>query len=266
MSWELKPAVKKLPVLKDPIFVEGLPGIGNVGKIAADFIIDEVGAKKLFDCVSYSLPNSVFVNEKNLVELPMIEVYYKKWNGAAKGRKDMLILTGDIQPTDEVSSYEFCEAILDMIERFGGKEIITIGGIGLADVPKKPAVYCTANNKKIIADYKKTVKLNTELYGIVGPIIGVTGLLVGLAEKRKIDAICLLAETLGHPAYLGIKGAREIIKVLNKRLKLGIKLGALDREVDELEAEIAKSTEFDKVVKTSKLQKLKKVEETSYIG
>jgi len=29
------------PKLKDPILIEGLPGIGNIGKLAVDFIIDD---------------------------------------------------------------------------------------------------------------------------------------------------------------------------------------------------------------------------------
>ena len=34
--------------LNKPIFIEGLPGIANVGKIAVDFMIDELKAKKLY--------------------------------------------------------------------------------------------------------------------------------------------------------------------------------------------------------------------------
>ena len=35
----------KTPKLYKPIFIEGLPGIGNVGKVAVDFLIDEFKAK-----------------------------------------------------------------------------------------------------------------------------------------------------------------------------------------------------------------------------
>ena len=35
----------KTPKLNKPIFIEGLPGIGNVGKLAVDFLIDELKAK-----------------------------------------------------------------------------------------------------------------------------------------------------------------------------------------------------------------------------
>ena len=89
-GWKATPHVKKLPKLSKPILVEGLPGIGNVGKVAVDFLIDELKAKKLYTLFSYTLPHSVFVNEKNLVELPAIDIYYKQ----RKGKKDLLFLTG----------------------------------------------------------------------------------------------------------------------------------------------------------------------------
>src|SRR3989339_912985 len=127
-TWKISQFGKK-PNLNNPILIEGLPGIGNVGKVAVDFIVEELGAKKLYGISSYTFPHSVFVNEDNLVELPSIEIYYKKFNG--KGR-DLLLLTGDVQPIDEVSSYEFSEKMLDLLQTFKGNELITLGGIGLA--------------------------------------------------------------------------------------------------------------------------------------
>ncbi len=59
--WKIKQIGKK-PKLKSPILVEGLPGIGNVGKVVVDFIIDKLKAKKLYEFSSYSFPHSVFVN------------------------------------------------------------------------------------------------------------------------------------------------------------------------------------------------------------
>ena len=70
--------VGKIPKLNNPLFIEGLPGIGNVGKVAIDFMIDELKAIKLYEITSSAFPHSVFVNEENLVELPTVEIYYKK--------------------------------------------------------------------------------------------------------------------------------------------------------------------------------------------
>ena len=264
MTWKIKQFGKK-PKLKKPVLIEGLPGIGNVGKVAVDFMIDELKAVKLYELFSYTFPHSVFVNEQNLVELPAIEIYYKKM----KKGNDIILLAGDVQPIDEVSCYEFSELIVKMLKEFKGSEIITLGGIGLQAVPKKPKIYCTGNEKKIVDKYKKGTNLNPEIYGVVGPIVGVSGLLLGLGGKSKIPAISLLSETYGHPMYLGVKGAREILKVLNKKLELGIKLSDLDKEIKELEMEMMKRTEdLQEVSRKTAIKKLKGKlgEETSYIG
>ena len=46
MEWEIN-ALGEVPKLRDAILIEGLPGIGNVGKLAVDFLIEELKAKKI---------------------------------------------------------------------------------------------------------------------------------------------------------------------------------------------------------------------------
>jgi uncharacterized protein len=254
----------KLPKMNGPIFIEGLPGIGNVGKVAVDFLIDELDAEKIYEITSYTFPHSVFVTEDNLIELPVVEIFYKK----LKNKKEVILLGGDVQPVDEISSYEFSEIVLDLTQKHKTKEIITLGGIGLNDIPKRPKVYYTGNTSKIVKSYKCDLVSN-KLYGVVGPIVGVSGLLLGLASKRKIDAVSFLAETYGHPMYLGIKGAKEILKVLNLKLGLNINLNKLDKEIKNIENEILKKTDqLNEVTKQMALKKLQKKlgKDVDYIG
>lgn len=259
-TWKLE-QVGKLPPLKNPLFIEGLPGIGNVGKVAIDFLIDELKATKIFEITSSSFPHSVFVNEKNLVELPTIEIYHKKMKG-----RDLLLMGGDVQPIDEAGCYHFSNDVLDLLERRGVKEIITLGGIGLSEIPKKPKVYMTANTAKSTSLYKKELKgiVESSLYGVVGPIVGVSGLLVGLASQRKMNAVCLLAETYGHPMYLGIKGARELLRALDVKLNLKLNVRKLEREIKDIEAEI-KNTEVQDPSKAGTFVK-GQTPEINYIG
>ncbi|MAG38518.1 hypothetical protein CMO90_00340 [Candidatus Woesearchaeota archaeon] len=247
---------KKDLKLSEPILIEGLPGIGNVGKIVVDTVVEELKAKKVLDFFSYSLPNSVFVNEDSLIELPKIELYHKKLDG-----KDFLFLTGDVQPMEEQSSYEFTDKVLELVNGYGCKEIITLGGIGINEAPEKPRVYCTGNSKQLVNTFKK-FQVDTKLYGIVGPIIGVSGLLLGLSKNKKIDAAAILAETLGHQMYIGIRGAREIINVLNKKYSLKISTKNITKEIKKLDEEM--NSETSKKHKT--LNQLKQYKETNYIG
>jgi len=157
---------------------------------------------------------------------------------------------------------------LDIIGKFRAKEVITLGGIGLGEVPKKPKVYCTGNSKKIIKKYKNGM-VNDKLYGVVGPIVGVSGLLIGLAKRRKIDAISFLAETYGNPMYLGIKGAIEILKVLNNKLNLNINMNRLHKEIKDIETDLlGKTDQLSEISRLTAMNKLKNKlgEGVDYIG
>ncbi|MFH1455355.1 MAG: PAC2 family protein [archaeon] len=233
--------------LNKPILIEGLPGIGNVGKIAIDFMIENLKAKKIMEITSNQFPHSVFVCENHLIELPTISIYYKKIKG-----QDYLLLAGDIQPVDEEGCYDFCDVLLDWFEIHKGQAIVTTGGIGLHHIPKKPKVYVTGNNAKFVKTFKDCEK---KIYGVVGPIIGVTGLLLGLAEKRKIPAVAVLTQTFGHPSYIGIKEARETLKTLNNRFDLNLKIKQLDEEITAIEKEL-----------TEKAKLLKEVAESTHKG
>jgi uncharacterized protein (TIGR00162 family) len=256
MSWILKQVADEK--ITTPILIEGMPGIGNVGKIAVDFLIEELKTKKIYEMHSYSLPHSVFVNENNLVEMPKIEMYHLKFK-----KKDFLFLSGDVQPADE-SCYEFTEAVVELCRKYKCKDIITIGGIGLMDIPKKPKVYCTGNSKKAVEKYKDK-SINTSLYGVVGPIIGVSGLLLGMADK-DMDAVAFLAETYGHPMYLGVKGAKEVLRILDKEFGFGIKLAKLDKEITDIEQDMLKRTEELAKIQQGTQLPLKTGQEVNYIG
>ena len=254
--------LSKAPKVKQGVLVEGLPGFGNVGKLTVDFIIDSLKAKPIARFTSHAMPHSVFVNEKNLIELPAIELYHKSRAG-----RDLLLLAGDVQPISEESCYAFSHKVLDVLEQLNCKELITLGGIALRKVPKKPRIYCTGTQRKIVQGYLRETGVNAELYGIVGPIVGVSGVLLGLAAQRHMQGVSLLAETYAHPLYLGVSGAREILKVLNKKFSLRLSIKALDKQIQELEKEMSGKSSGGHI-QHSRLSRLRRSmkEEMSYIG
>ncbi|MFA5887829.1 MAG: PAC2 family protein [Candidatus Nanoarchaeia archaeon] len=204
----------KKPKIKEATMITGFPGIGNVGKIAIDFLIDHLKPEKIMEISSDSFPHSVFVTEHGLLELPLVRIFYKKVKN-----KEFVLVTGDAQPITEEGCYAFCNKLLTIAKDLNCKEIITMGGIGLGKIPKKPKAYIAGNNKAYIKGFPNC---NIKIYGVVGPIMGVTGVLAGLAKERNMLSAVLLAQTFAHPVYLGVKGAKELLAVLN--LKYGFKL------------------------------------------
>lgn len=267
-KWVMTQEVDKLPKLNKPLFIEGLPGLGNVGKIAVDFMIEELKAKKLYTFFSYKFPHSVFVNEDNLVDMPKLEVYYKKFGPKSK-KRDVLLLTGDIQPIDEESCYTFCEEILKVAKHFKCTEIITTGGIGLQSMPEKPKVFATGNDQALLKRYTKNGSgIEKKIFGVVGPVVGVSGILLGLGNMRKVKAVSLLAQTFAHPMFLGIKGAKEILRVLEKKFSFGINLKKMTKEIIEVEKELMKKSKewAAEITHHSQAGAKPKQKEVSYIG
>ena len=248
MEWIIEDENKELD-LNGSIMFTGLPGIGNVGKIVVDFYVDEFKAEKVCSFFSHSMPHSVFVNEDDLIEMPKIELYFKQIND-----KKFLFLVGDTQPIDERGTYSFCEFLLEYFKGKNGDFIVTLGGIGLQEIPKKPRVYCTGNNKTFITEFVKDTKpkLNTKIYGVVGPIMGVSGILLGLAGKKGIMGGSILAETLGHPMFLGLVSAREILKILNKKYEIDVNLKHLNKEIKEMEKRMKLATDLEGSKRASK--------------
>ena len=245
MSWEIT-RIKK-PTAKNPVVIIGLPGIGNVGKITVDYIIEKTKAKKVYDFYSETMPHTVYVNEKSLVELPKIELYE---------HKNLFLLSGDVQPGDEVSCHELCYALLKLFKTLKVSLIVTLGGIGLQELSQSPGMYITGTDKKSIAAFKKGHKINSKLYGIVGPIMGVSGLIMGLGKKKGFDSVSLLVETITHPLHAGFKEAKGLLNILKKKYSIKIDLKDLEKEVKEIE----------KLKITEDLTQVKQPKSVSYIG
>ena len=179
------------------------------------------------------------------------------------------MLTGDIQPIDEESCYTFSEEILEIAKQFKCSEIVTTGGIGLQNIPDKPRVFCTANDQNLLKQYtKRGMPVEKDIFGVVGPIIGVSGVLLGLGMKRKVKGVSLLAETFTHPMYLGIKGAKEILKIIDKKFNYKINIKKMSKEIIEVEAELMKKTkEWVSELHSNQAAGAKvKNKEVSYIG
>lgn len=175
------------PELKEPVLIEGLPGVGNVGKIAAEYIIEKVNAKKIIEIYSKNLPPQVLIMDNGIVKMVNNEIYHYN-----NGDKDFLILTGDYQGMSSEGQYEITYEILKMAKDMNVSMIYTLGGYGVGKFIDKPRVLGAATDMEIV---KKM-----EEYGIVfsknepgGGIVGASGLLIGLGKKLfDTDGVCVL--------------------------------------------------------------------------
>ena len=246
--------VSKKPKLKNPILIEGLPGIGNVGKLAVEHLIDSVGATKFAELHSKDFPPQVFINTDGTIELVNNEFYY--WKAKKKGQRDLILLTGDYQGLSSQGQYELVEKILDIAEEFGVKEMYTLGGYGLGHEIKDPKVLCATTDKNLVKTMKK--------YGAIfkknepgGGIVGASGLLLGLGKLRGFQGTCFMGETPGY--LVDPKSAKAVLNILMKITSVDINLSALEKKAKEIEHIAHQLKEMEGLSK-------EKSEELKYIG
>jgi len=243
--------------LKNPILIEGLPGIGNVGRVAAGYLVGELKMKKFAELYSpYFLP-LVILHQDSVAHLLKCEFYYYR------GKKnDIVVLTGDTQSISSEGHYDVCNTILDFSKKIGVTEMITLGGFVAVQEIKEPRVIGAVNDKKLLKKYEK--------YGIdfnkghpVGSIVGASGLLLGLGNIMEIPSLCLMGETIGLPLITDPKAADKILQVLLKILDLKLDLGKLEKIIKEMEEKINNT---DKIHKEILESMPKPKDDVKYIG
>lgn len=257
------------PKLKDPLFIEGLPGIGHVGRIAAVYLVEELKSKKFAELLSSHFMHYVLLQQNSTVHVLKNEFYY--WKAKSKGQRDLIILVGDSQSIDPEGHYEIAHEILDYVKKLGVKEMITLGGLGIGEAKENPKVIGAVSDEGLDKKYNK--------YGIefdagnkIGTIIGASGLLLGLGKFYDMKGICLLGETSGFPILPDPRAAEEVLKVLGKILNIRMDLGKLNKKIKEMEDFIKKIDEMQRKAVSQMMQQQmpskgkEGKEELSYIG
>ena len=203
------------PTLENPVFVQGLPGFGNVGRIAAHLLIKFCDAKLFAELFSPAFPDYVSVNSKGICHLPRYEFYY-----ASMEKTNLVIMTGEIQPSfdDVVAHYEVCEEVIDFVETLGCRFIVTMGGIPIAE--DKAQVYIAATSPRLATEF---MEKGAVIYS-KGRIVGGTGLTLAMAKERKLDGVSLLGTTTGFRAdrEAGFLVFKFLMKALGKEIKEGL--------------------------------------------
>jgi uncharacterized protein (TIGR00162 family) len=223
--------------LKKSVMVEGLPGVGNVGKLVAEHMIHELNAEKIVEIYSRHFPPQVLVNGDGTVRLCKIELY------AWKSKElDLLIINGDQQSVTNEGHYLISERLLDFAQQYDVSRIYTLGGYGIGQLVEKQTVLGSVNEVGLVEEMKGYgVEFRDDEPG--GSIVGASGLLLGLGKMRGIPAVCLLGLTSGY--LVDPKSAQAVLKILCRALHLKIDMQDLKDRAEEMEKVIERLKEME---------------------
>lgn len=219
-------------ISKNPLVIEGFPGIGLVGNITCQHIIEELGMKYMGSIDSkYFPPLAVLFN--GLVYMP-VRIY-------EAAEKEIVLIISDI-PIHPSASYDISKVLIDWMHTINAKTIVSIAGIATTTGERR--VFGGATSAELL----EKIKENTEIFQ-VGTISGISGSIMTECYLRGVPAISLLGETPGpNPDP---RAAVKVITVLNKIFDLSIDTEKLLGQAEQIELELSKLSEQVKATETS---------------
>jgi proteasome assembly chaperone (PAC2) family protein len=209
--------------LKDAIAIVGAPGLGSIGKLVIDQIIEETKAKlvtKLYSThlpalyhskpaylAHYALPGIGGVKvEARELDLPKVNFFVNE---------PSLILANGYHANFD-GAYEVAEKVVEKLVEYGTKKIIITAGFG----SKEKKVCCAATSLKLVSEMKRTYNLETEYQG---PFYGFSGLVFGAAKLKGVEAISLFSGVEPqprNPEFPAKESSEVLIKVIKKMITI----------------------------------------------
>ncbi|MFB6200750.1 MAG: proteasome assembly chaperone family protein [Halorhabdus sp.] len=173
-------AVHEDIVLDEPVFVEGLPGIGLVGKIAVDHLVETLDMTHYATCHCDGLPEVAIYHENERGVTGAVRIY-------ADATRNLLALQSDV-PVSPQAANEFATCVTGWLEDEGALPVY------LSGIPVDPdgdhALYGVATGEAGRLLSVHDVSPPTERGAISGP----TGALIYEADRQDIDSLALIVE------------------------------------------------------------------------
>ncbi|WP_254838253.1 proteasome assembly chaperone family protein [Natronomonas marina] len=207
--------------LDSPILVEGLPGAGLVGKIAADHLV------KQFDMAHYGslhcdgLPDVAVYHGESSDVLPPVRLY-------ADAERDLLVLQSDV-PVSPSGAPQFADCVTGWFEE---NDVFPLYLSGLPEEKEGvPELYgvATGDGEAVLEDA-----------GLVPPresglVSGPTGALLSHAGRTGLDAVGLIVQT--NPQFPDPEAARVLLESgIAPIADVEVETDALVEQADEIQA------------------------------
>jgi len=211
--------------VENPIFLEGLAGIGHIGRNVVSYIAEHTESEKVGAIYSHHFPPFTMVEDDKTVKTIRNEIYQLP----REEKQDIILLEGNAQANTPHGHHEVAETLMGLVDDLEASQIITVGGYGTGDVVEDPEVFGVTTSKDKQEDYKE---LGITFDHEVGQIVGVSGLLLGMGEERGYEGVCVLGET---PGFLlsDPKSTEEVLKVVEQLVDVELDYSKLDEKVEE---------------------------------
>jgi uncharacterized protein (TIGR00162 family) len=214
------------PTLRNPVLIEGLPGVGHVGKLAAEHLLEEFESETVARVYSDEFPPQVGVDDDGVTSLACAE-----FHAVETDERDLLVLTGDHQAQSHSGHYHLTDAFLDLASSFDVGGIYALGGVPTGELVEEPDVLGAVNDADTVEELTDA-GVEFREGEPAGGIVGVSGLLLGLGERRDLSGACLMGETSGY--LVDPTSAQAVLEVLETVLGFEVGYDSLEERAEEM--------------------------------
>ena len=182
--------------LDSPTMVEGLPGVGLVGKIAADHLVGTFDMTHYANVHCSAIPPVAVYQENDNGLLPPVRLY-------ADAERDLLVLQSDV-PISPAAAQEFADCLGDW---FGDDGVfpIYLSGIAREKEEAVPVMYGVGTG----SGQSRLDEADIDRPSETGLVSGPTGALLNDAVARGGDAVGLIVES--DPRFPDPEAARVLL-------------------------------------------------------
>ena len=219
-----------------PVLIEGLPGVGMVGKLVVQHLLDERDSQLLASFYSEHFPPQVSVDQDGVASLPVVTLHHVSCEGA-----EVLLLAGDYQSATSIGHYRLTTAVLNVAMQFGLERLYSIGGVPTGELVEDPAVICTVSDTSLKAPLEEHGAEFREKEPS-GGVVGMSGLLVGLGSRKGIRGACLMGETSGY--VVDPKSAKAVLAVLEGVIGFDVDYSQIEARAERMEAFVRRLQEM----------------------
>jgi uncharacterized protein len=166
--------------LDEPTLIDGLPGVGLVGKIAADHLVETLDTELYGTVHCEGLPEVAVYRENDTTVWPPVRIY-------ADETEDLLVLRSDV-PVSPTAADGFASCMIDWLAENDGTAIFQSGRP--TDNNTDPDLYgiATGDGGRMLAD--ADVGAPTENGAVSGP----TGALLHQAQRDGFTSVGLVVD------------------------------------------------------------------------
>jgi len=202
--------------LKNPVVIEGFPGIGMVGTISASYLAEKLGMKLAGYLASSHFPPISAIHDYKPVSPARIY---------ASEKHNLLVLFSEFIIPSEIV-YPLSEAIIDWAREKKAKMIYSLAAIATPE--PKETIHGIASTPAVGEMLKKNgVDLIKE-----GATQGVSGVLIAECASQRFPAANLMVQTASP---LDPKAAARLLDKLSQLLSIPIDTRQLVKEGEEVE-------------------------------